>query len=67
MVNVWNYVNSKKVKITDIDGYVFYGSVVCVTDAEENGTDEDEIIIQTDIYTITGFKQSEIKSIEDIE
>lgn len=67
MVNVWNYVNSKKVKITDIDGNVFSGSVVCVTDAEENETEEDDITIQIGEETIIGFPQSEIKEIEAIK
>ena len=65
--DVWDYVNSKKVKIIDIDENVFAGNVVCITDAEESGADEDEIVIQSDIYTIIGFKQSEIKGIEDIK
>ena len=67
MVNIWDYVNSKKVKITDTDENVFAGNVVCVTDAEESGADEDEIVIQSDIYNIIGFKQSEIKNIEDMK
>ena len=67
MINVWNYANSKKVKITDIGGKDFAGNVVCVMDAEENGTDEDDITIQIDKDTIIGFPQSEIKDIEVIE
>ncbi len=67
MVNVWNYVSSKKVKITDIDEDDFVGNVVCVMDAEENGTDEDDITIQIDRDTIIGFPQSKIKDVEVIE
>lgn len=67
MVDVWNYVNSKKVKITDIDGEIFVGDVVCVMDSEENGTNEDDITIQINKETIIGFSQSEIESIEDMK
>lgn len=67
MVNVWNYANSKKVKITDADGEVFIGGVVCVMDSEENGENEDDITIQIDKDTIMGFLQSEIKNIEEIK
>lgn len=67
MINLWDYVNSRKVKIIDIDGNIFEGSVVCVTDSEENETDEDDIAIQIDEYTIVGFYQSEIRSIENVK
>lgn len=67
MINVWDFVNSKKVKITDTEGDTFIGDVVCVMDSEENGTDEDDITIQIDKETIIGFPQSEIKEIEVIK
>lgn len=67
MINVWDFVNSKKVKVTDIEGDTFSGNVVCVMDSEENGTDEDDITIQIDKDTIIGFPQSEIKKIEEIK
>lgn len=67
MINIWNFVNSKKVKITDIDGNIFIGNVICVIDTEENGSDEDDITIQVDKDKIIGFLQSEIKKIEDIK
>lgn len=67
MINIWNFVNSKKVKITDIDGNIFIGNVICVMDTEENGSDEDDITIQVDKDKIIGFLQSEIKKIEDIK
>ena len=61
MINVWNYANARKVKITDTDDNVFTGTVICVTDAEENGQGEDDISIQVDRNTIVGILQSEIK------
>lgn len=67
MINVWNFVNSKKIKIIDVDGDSFVGDVVCVMDSEENGTDEDDITIQVDKDTIIGFSQSKIKEIEDVK
>lgn len=67
MINVWDFVNSKKVKITDVDGKTFVGDVICIMDSEENGTDEDDITIQIDKETIIGFPQSEIKEIEVIK
>lgn len=66
MINIWNFVNSKKIKIIDVDGDSFIGDVVCVMDSEENGTDEDDITIQIDKDTIIGFPQSEIKEIKEI-
>ncbi len=67
MINVWNFVNAKIVKITDNEGSTFVGNVVCVMDPEENGTNEDDITIQLDKDTIIGFPQSEIKDIEAIK
>lgn len=64
MINIWNFVNSKK--IIDVEGDSFVGDVVCVMDSEENGTDEDDITIQIDKDTIIGFPQSEIKEIKEI-
>lgn len=67
MINVWDFVNSKKVKVTDIEEDTFIGNVVCVMDSEENGTDEDDITIQIDKDTIIGFPQSEIKKMKQKE
>lgn len=67
MINVWDFVNSKKIKITDVDGETFIGDVVCVMDSEENGENEDDITIQIAKDTIMGFLQSEIRNIEEIE
>lgn len=66
MVNVWDFVNAKKVKITDVDGNITVGGVVCVMDSEENGEGEDDITVQVNKDTIIGFLQSEIKNIEEI-
>lgn len=66
MINLWDFVNSKKVRIVDIDGKVFEGNVICITDSEENETDEDDITIETKEDEIVGFFQSEIKSIIEL-
>ncbi len=67
MVNIWDFVNAKKIEVIDVDGNKTIGSVVCVMDSEENGEGEDDLSIQVDNDTIIGFLQSEIKSIEKIE
>lgn len=67
MVHVWDYVNAKKLKITDIEGKEFTGDLVAVMDADENGLAEDDITIQVDDVTIVGFLQSEISEIELIK
>ncbi len=66
MVNVWDYVNAKKLKITDIDGKEFIGDLIAVMDTEENGGAEDDIAIRVDDVTIIAFFQSEIENIEVI-
>lgn len=67
MVNVWDYVNAKKIKIIDIDQREYIGDVVCVMDSEENGRGEDDISIQINEKTIIGFLQSEIAKIEVVQ
>lgn len=66
MVNIWEFANAKKVKITDIDGKEFIGDIVAMFDKEETYDDEDSIDISVN-DVIVGFLQSEIKSIEMIE
>lgn len=66
MINLWKYVNSKKIKIVDIDGKEYEGNFVAVMDEEENGREEDDITILCNGEYI-GFLQSEIKKIEVIE
>lgn len=66
MVNVWDYVNAKKLKITDVNGKEFVGDLIAVMDTEESGETEDDITIQVDDVTIISFLQSEIEKIEII-
>ena len=69
MINLWQYQDANKVKITDVNGQEFIGNVLDVTDAGEYA-DED---IQEDGITISfhgnhvEFMQSEIQSIEIIK
>lgn len=65
MNNIWDFVNAKKVKVTDKDNEVFVGDVVAVFDKDETYDDEDSIDISVNGKCI-GFLQSEIKSIEEI-
>ena len=63
MINIWEFVNAKKVKITDIDGKEFVGDIVAMFDKEE--TYDDEVCIDLSVNDgIIGFMQSEIKNIE---
>lgn len=56
MINVWDYVDSKKVKIIeDIEGREFNGNVICVMDSDKNNSDEDNITIQVNKDTIVSF------------
>lgn len=64
MINLWEYVNAGKVKITDTEGNEFVGNIVCVMDPEENGQEEDDITIQISNTAIVGFLQSEVDKIE---
>ena len=69
MINLWQYQDATKIRITDIDGQEFIGNVVDVTDAGEYANEE----IQENGITISSngnhieFMQSEIKSIQIIE
>lgn len=67
MINLWDYVNSKKVIITDVDGNEFSGNVVAIFDKDETYDEEDSIDIQVDKDTIIGFFPSEIKNVEVVE
>lgn len=66
MVNIWEFVNAKKVRITDIDGKEFVGDIVAMFDKEETYDDEDSVDLYVNGEDI-GFLQSEIKNIEVLE
>lgn len=66
MVNLWDFVNAKIVKLTDFNGQEFVGDVVSIFDKEETYGDEDSIDLCVNGEDI-GFMQSEIKNIEVIE
>lgn len=70
MINVWDYQEVVKVKITTTDGVTFEGKVVSVDDAEDESPDygfnEDSISI-TDGRGIVGIKQSEIKRVQILD
>ena len=67
MINVWDYTNARRLKIIDIDGKEYVGSLVCVMDAEENGEEEDDITIQINDDTYIGFLQSKIARIDIVQ
>ncbi len=66
MTNIWNFVNAKRVKITDMDDEEFVGDVVAIFDKDETYDEEDSIDILVEGNYI-GFFSSEIKKIEKIE
>lgn len=64
MVNIWDYQNANKIKLTDISGKEWVGYVIVLTDQEEDEeATEDSITIRVDGDYI-GFYESEITSIE---
>ena len=66
MSNIWDFVNAKKVKITDINDEEFIGDVVAIFEKDETYDEEDSIDISVNGEYI-GFFQSEIKNIEEIK
>lgn len=66
MVNIWDFVNAKKVKLTDINGQEFAGDVVAMFDKEETNDNEDSIDLSVN-GGIIGFMQSEIRNIEVLD
>lgn len=66
MTNIWDFVNAKRVKITDMDNEEFVGDVVAIFDKDETYDEEDSIDISVNGKCI-GFFQSEIKEIEEIK
>lgn len=66
MINIWDFTNVKKIKLTDLDGQEFVGDVVAIFDKEETYDEEDSIDLSVN-GGIIGFLQSEIKNIEVIK
>ncbi len=69
MISIWDYADSDRIRIIDIDGKEFVGTVADVTDAGERSDleiPEDGIAIVTDDKRLIEFYLSEIKSIEVI-
>ena len=70
MINVWDYQEIKRIRIVDIDGQVFFGEVIEVTDAEDDSPDygfgEDSITIESEGHQIA-FPKSEILSIDILD
>ncbi len=63
MVNIWDYYNADKVKITCTDGSVYTGDVYALFDVDETNDAEDSITLFIDDYYIA-FYPSQIASIE---
>lgn len=66
MINIWKYDSSDFIKLTDIDGKIYFGQVLALWDSDELESDSDEIHIENE-NGIYGFRTDEIQSIERIE
>lgn len=67
MINIWEWAYKDNIRITTVDGQVYDGSVIDITDVEETyGDPEDSITLEQKSGRIIGFYPSEIKSIENI-
>lgn len=56
----------KKVKITDIDGDVYSGTVWYIEDADENPSNEYALVLCNGKNNVDGFYESEIKTIVEV-
>ena len=66
MINLWNFADARRVKITDVDDNIFEGNVVEITDSDERSDlepEEDCITIATDKGNIQ-FENTEILKID---
>ena len=69
LINLWNFTDVRRVKITDSDGAVFEGNVVDITDSAERSDlepKEDCITITTDKGNIQ-FENTEILKIDALD
>lgn len=66
LINLWNFADARRVKITDVDDNIFEGNVVEITDSDERSDlepEEDCITIATDKGNIQ-FENTEILKID---
>lgn len=64
MINVWEYSDLGRVKVTCTDNQVFIGELTSIDDEEESGLGEDGISIFSESGQYIGIGQSEIESIQ---
>lgn len=64
MVNVWDYANQLPyVTVKTVNGQIFSGETICVSDTEETDFGEDSLTIESLDGDINTFLQSEIEQI----
>ena len=63
MIDIWDWENENQVEIIDLTGKVFRGNVIEVSTAEDDGTKEETIALETN-KGIIGFMPSEIQTIQ---
>lgn len=69
MINLWSFADAERIKITDIDGDVFIGNIVDITDSGERSDlepEEDCITIATEKGNVQ-FENAEILKIDILD
>lgn len=67
MINIWEYIGAKNIRITTNKQAVFEGDVISVDDKEETYDEEDSITILDKSGKYVGLMQSEIFCIEKLQ
>ena len=65
MINVWTFAEDLPfVEITDVNGVVFKGEIIHISDAEEADAEDDEVVVEALSGEIRIFPVSQISSIK---
>lgn len=63
MINVWTFAEDLPfVEITDVNGVVFKGEIIHISDAEEADAEDDEVVVEALSGEIRIFPVSQISS-----
>ena len=65
MINVWTFAEDLPfVEIADVNGVVFKGEIIHISDAEESDGEEDEVVVEALSGEIRIFPVSQISSMK---
>lgn len=65
MINVWTFAEDLPfVEITDVNGVVFKGEIIHISDAEEADAEDDEVVVEALSGEIRIFPVSQISSMK---